>query len=414
MAQGDKAAIQGNMKSNGKGDEVKDRVLNDPLSGFWGVLLIFLILSLVFIIAYGAVVGSWQIVWMELSIGFGACALGVLMGFLFGLPRGLATLVSAAPVTNGNANPVSQNGNATTTAVANGNNAGVNSPLSTNLEQVSDWLTKILIGAGLVGIGKIGEVLHEIGEYVCDNTHITATGTNLIVRTVDGANVLTQAVVVSFAILGFMAGYLWTRINYSEIQARADRNILLPEQFKKEINKEVNQAVTEAKEGIKTELVQLGDKIEENKQAISNPGLLENPDISQWPAETREKYDLYMAMPKDSKTDPAADVFANHPSSIDTRSLEASIVKELPYNRLILELKVTGTAAAPLEGEVTFLLHPTYTTKTRRLIAKDNQAKIEVGADGAYTLVAIMDNGQTVLTYNLQNIPGAPQWFIDN
>ncbi len=61
-----------------------------------------------------------------------AMASGALLGFLFGIPR---SLQADRDATREDSAPLSQN---------------------TNLEQISDWLTKILVGVGLVQFGAIG------------------------------------------------------------------------------------------------------------------------------------------------------------------------------------------------------------------------------------------------------------------
>ncbi len=67
---------------------------------------------------------------------------GLLLGFLFGIPKALQ-----------NDHPESGLQRAYAT--------------NTNLEQISDWLTKILVGVGLVEMGKIsarfGELTEEVG-----------------------------------------------------------------------------------------------------------------------------------------------------------------------------------------------------------------------------------------------------------
>lgn len=93
----------------------------------------------------------------------GASALvGGILGFLFAVPRSRQAQ-AAAPVAP---------------RVATGDENGPphrrlsDYAANTNLEQISDWLTKILVGAGLVELGEVLRILQE----ACDVPGAGATG----------------------------------------------------------------------------------------------------------------------------------------------------------------------------------------------------------------------------------------------
>lgn len=87
-----------------------------------------------------------------------ACLIaGGFVGFLFGIPRILQSDTAAAP------RPVSQPGESGTafeTPVAS------NYRPNTNLDQISDWLTKIIVGLGLVNLQKVPERLSQAAEFI--------------------------------------------------------------------------------------------------------------------------------------------------------------------------------------------------------------------------------------------------------
>jgi hypothetical protein len=101
-------------------------------------------------------------------------AIGALIGFLFAVPR-----VNPQVKTN-------------STLVTN-----------TNIEQVSDWLTKILVGVGLINFKEIGAFLDRLsGELAL------SLGT-------EGAPVgkpLALSLIVYFFVVGLIQGYLLTRL----------------------------------------------------------------------------------------------------------------------------------------------------------------------------------------------------------
>lgn len=105
-------------------------------------------------------------------------ALGGLAGFLFGIPKTLQ-----------------ENGAEGSTGKRHGWQA------NTNLEQVSDWLTKILIGVGLTQLQEIPGRLQSTAEYAAESL-----GTNV------SAGII-EAVLITFAIAGFVIAYLLTKFD---------------------------------------------------------------------------------------------------------------------------------------------------------------------------------------------------------
>lgn len=111
-----------------------------------------------------------------------AFAAGALLGFLFGIPRTAA------------------HGAADGVAPADGEPKPVYEP-NTNLEQISDWLTKILVGVGLVQIGQVSGALDDLATALEPGLGDDPTGHSVAVM-----------LLVSFAILGFLSAYLFTRL----------------------------------------------------------------------------------------------------------------------------------------------------------------------------------------------------------
>jgi hypothetical protein len=102
---------------------------------------------------------------------------GLLLGFLFGLPKtiDLRSGAKARLTTN------------------------------TNLDQISDWLTKILVGLGLVQIGKLTRGVSNLGGSMAPGL---GGGS--------GAKVFGVALLVYSILDGFLVGYIWTRIDLSK------------------------------------------------------------------------------------------------------------------------------------------------------------------------------------------------------
>jgi hypothetical protein len=106
-------------------------------------------------------------------VAAGAFAVGTFFGFLFGIPKTLQD----------------QSGTATS-------DSGPLQATNTNLEQISDWLTKILVGVGLTQLYSLRGQLKALGSYFA----------------VASSPALTLSMLLNFSIAGFLSGYLLTRL----------------------------------------------------------------------------------------------------------------------------------------------------------------------------------------------------------
>ena len=120
----------------------------------------------------------------DFSAGFLLAAasliLGVLVGFIFGIPK--TSKPSSDSSTPGRANP------------------DVVYSLNTNLEEISDWLTKMLVGVGLVQLTAVPGYVSRIASY-----WETSIGKQFPAAYV-------AALLTFFSLAGFLIGYLWTRL----------------------------------------------------------------------------------------------------------------------------------------------------------------------------------------------------------
>jgi hypothetical protein len=139
---------------------------------FWEVMAMIAMLSgMLGILIYAWSASDFTKVFAVLSlVGLAAWMGGSLIGFLFGVPRYQAGVPQ----------------NDRSRFVPN-----------TNLEQISDWLTKIIIGATLVQIKDISSDIEAVSERI---------GSQL--GTVAGSTV-SAGVLLFFFFTGFMWGYLW-------------------------------------------------------------------------------------------------------------------------------------------------------------------------------------------------------------
>jgi CheY-like chemotaxis protein len=121
---------------------------------------------------------------------FASIAIASLLGFIFGVPRARADVA------------VSTDEEKTSTTTMNGVTTRITSRFeaNSNLEQISDWLTKILVGAGLVQLAAVPGALRDLGVYLGQD------------MTISGAEQISVAVVVYGVGVGFLTSYLWARL----------------------------------------------------------------------------------------------------------------------------------------------------------------------------------------------------------
>nr|BFD92645.1 hypothetical protein KitaXyl93_40050 [Kitasatospora sp. Xyl93] len=129
---------------------------------------------------------AWQALGGGLVVVGASVVLGGGLGFLFGVPRVRGGAGAGEP-------------------------PGSYAP-NTNLEQVSDWLTKVLLGVGLTQLGSLGRRLHDLGAALAP-----ALGGG------EGVAPFAAALVLYFLVLGFLAGWLVTRLALPQALTETDQ-----------------------------------------------------------------------------------------------------------------------------------------------------------------------------------------------
>jgi hypothetical protein len=89
--------------------------------------------------AYAWQIGTLRVFAVGLLLALAVDAVGAVIGFLFGVPRYRQVIIDQ------DSSGQSRSGSSTTQRAYTPSNS---------LEQVSDWLTKLLLGAGLVQLGN--------------------------------------------------------------------------------------------------------------------------------------------------------------------------------------------------------------------------------------------------------------------
>ena len=164
-----------------------------------GAQLFGLVALLPFAAQATSLVSALSVLAIAVMLAIAAFAVGGIIGFLFGIPRLLQEATAAAPPADGTENKADE-------AARRVRYAG-----NTSLEQISDWLTKILVGVGLTQLANIPSALAAVGS---------SFGPSLGGFT--GSAVLAPLEVVFFGTGGFFLSYLWTRLYLASLLIESD------------------------------------------------------------------------------------------------------------------------------------------------------------------------------------------------
>lgn len=129
----------------------------------------------------------------------GSALAGGAVGFLFGIPRTLQGDDAAKRNSGTQFDPTSSPSR--TDYLAN-----------TNLEQISDWLTKILVGVGLTQVVEIRSGVEKLTKFFAKG-----------LGNQEPAQVFAFAILLYSTVLGFFFGYLWTRLYLAGALRAADQ-----------------------------------------------------------------------------------------------------------------------------------------------------------------------------------------------
>lgn len=173
------------------------RADQDPQSGKALNYLVKLCgIGLAIIVLYGFRASGFGHFFVVVSLGLviagAAVLIGGVLGFLFGIPRTLQQESGGGGDDGDDAATFSYRAN-------------------TNLEQISDWLTKMLVGVGLTQLTSIPDYLGRLAAFLAGGLGGAASDA-----------VFALSLFLFFSVIGFLFGYLWTRLNLAGAFRQAD------------------------------------------------------------------------------------------------------------------------------------------------------------------------------------------------
>jgi hypothetical protein len=290
-----------------------------------------------------------------LAVAAASTIVGGFVGFLFGIPRfdyGTTNPPDAGTTTSALASP---------TSAARATARGRVKP-SNSLEDIADWLTKIIVGVGLVQLADIGPKLSSLASYVVPNCSAPCAEAPFV-----------AALVVYSSVGGLLFGYIWTRLHYGKLAALSLRDI--------------DQALRE-----------------EEQRSAAAFGVGKEPTFEGARGQG-------VGVPV-AAADPNAGKFGGR-AVRNGRALRAIIEPSETGKQLYrIYLTVSSTVRdRPLVGMVTFHLHPTFREPVVSRPVENGIASLTLIAYGAFTVGVTADGGATQLELNLADNPDAPDDF---
>lgn len=301
-----------------------------------------------------------------LLVAAAALVIGGLLGFLFGIPR---TLQQAISVTNTN----SSDGNAGTPTPNTTGGDRTEFQANTNLEQISDWLTKILVGVGLTQVTAIGQKFDRLSSSV-----------SLALGDTSGNRSFALALIIFPLIAGFLFSYLWTRL-------------YLPGAFRK--------AELDA---LRLKVEQVDIRSKDNQAAALGTGKGDAPEV------TKKLLEVTEGIAPGNPSDPWKGRFGgqNINNNRELRAEVRPLVGSLDLYSIRLTVSSLQQQTNPLTGVVQFFLHPTFNNdKPIVTVGPYGVAELNLKAWGAFTVGALADDGQTRLELDLSTLDTAPVQF---
>jgi outer membrane murein-binding lipoprotein Lpp len=163
---------------------------------------------------------------------------GGMLGFLFGIPR---TFQGDEP-------------SKYATETSERTDPKIDYKANTNLEQISDWLTKILVGVGLTQLTTLPEKLQQVASFVAQG-----------LGDAPAAPAFAGVLLVVFHVSGFLLSYLWTRLYLPGEFRQADINALASQV------KQVNQKVASLERQAELDAVAISYAQRQLNPSLDNP-----------------------------------------------------------------------------------------------------------------------------------------------
>lgn len=308
---------------------------------------------------------------LSMIVGFASLFTGAIFGFLFGIPRSLQRTDPVSTET-GKERPYSNN---------------------TNLEQISDWLTKIIVGVSLTQLPAIQGHFHVLVSSVSNGFQKFMSASY--------AYPYSSGLIIFYSISGFLAVYIWAKVYFLEqltfLEDRLNR-------------RNIRDEIREVRKGNqKLEISRLGNML---TQFIRSRNRINS-------MESKYKALLDIAQPAPVKfIDDCQKERWGGQSVSGGYALSAAIrlptrSDESNEDDYIITLTVKPVQPnTPLTGDVYFFLHDSFYEEYIKIVNPENNMAVhEFNSFEAFTVAAVLNNGAVKLELDLNSLPDIPEGY---
>ena len=317
--------------------------------------------------------------------------IGAVIGFIFSLPK--MELARASAQGGGEA--------VVPGAVAV---AGAHRP-NTAIEEISDWLTKIIVGVGLVELREADDLATHLATWIAGPLSPD-----------DPSFRLALGLVVLMPVVGFLSTFVFNRVFLSLDFRYADSELM-----RAEVAIQVKSSVATA----------VATEVETSVASAVSQQTMPGGVIGNLALEVAKKMgDGERAAPAGTATTDWETVwnsdpnrgFANGRREQNGRILSARISPALGADSVVckvrLDVKATDPVTKPLVGPVRFLLHPSFDEPEIELaVGEDGAATLEILTWGWFTVGAEVSEPQgakTRLELSLNSVEGGTRSFYND
>ena len=268
-----------------------------------------------------------------------------------------------------------------------------------NLEQVSDWLTKMIVGITLVQfdaiIAKVKVVARQINDAMLGCPPQCADN-----------YAMGLAVIGFFTVIGFLMMFLWSRIYLLEEVNKLRTRIAKDSNALEKLRKENVPVQDKPEDLLKQPAGLLNQTVNFVRTLASSNATVEEAATAA--ATAPRLAGITEVRPGLHANDPWKGVFGGKSAS-NGREITAKVtpVSRSEYCSVLLTVRSTD-GLKPLQGEVKFFLHDTFPDPVRTVPVENGVATLTAASWGAYTVGVLADGGNTRLELDLSGVPDAP------
>lgn len=263
---------------------------------------------------------------------------------------------------------------------------------NTNLEEISDWLTKIIVGVSLTQFNQLRIYLQSAAEGI---------GAAIKSGTINSSQdfyVFSYCIIVFYAIAGMIIGYMWSRIDFPKILTQNQRDISEIERLQEAVKEQRQSLVKIINDPSAAEIVK-----ETNNEEIKDPAFQKLINEIGRSRAVKDKADLQKGR-------------WGGASEANGRSLSVEVAASAITSLYKVRIQVNAIDNVAFTTPVAILLHDTFKPEIRLLDAQGKTSVLlEVISYEAFTVAALTDvksvSDFIALELDINELPELPSGF---